>query len=156
MRNRAAVFEAMNDFEAMLTYAMKLLAKRDHSTVELRDKLLAKFGESPDRVIRQLTEKRFLDDRRFAQAYVAGRTKRGKLRLKDELEARGVASDVVSETLDGGQWPSLHEALTARMVGWKLRAPLHRRDAARLFRALARLGYEEDAIREEIDQLHEQ
>jgi regulatory protein len=146
----------MNDFETMLTFAMKLLAKRDHSTAEVRQKLLSRYGEAPDGVIQHLTQKRFLDDRRFAEGYISGREKRGMLRLKNELEARGVPPDVVAETLAGGQWPSLHEALTARMVGWKLRAPLHRRDAARLFRALARLGYEEDAIREEIDQLHEQ
>ena len=148
--------QKMSDFETMLTFAMRLLAKRDYSTAELRRKLVAKYGEAPDGVIEHLILKRFLDDRRFAQAYVAGKKKRGMLRLKNELEGRGVPSDVVAETLAGGQWPSLHEALTARMVGWKLRAPLHRRDAARLFRALTRLGYEEDAIREEIDQLHEQ
>ena len=146
----------MNDFETVLTYAMKLLSKRDYSTAELRQKLLSKYGEAPESVIQHLILKRFLDDRRFAEAYISGRKKRGMLRLKSELEARGVPSDVVAETIAGGEWPSLHEALTARMVGWKLRAPLHRRDAARLFRALARLGYEEDAIREEIDQLHEQ
>jgi regulatory protein len=148
--------QKMSDFETMLTFAMKLLAKRDYSTAELRQKLVTKYGEAPDGVIEHLILKRFLDDRRFAEAYISGKRKRGMLRLKNELEGRGVPSDVVAETLAGGQWPSLHEALTARMVGWKLRAPLHRRDAARLFRALARLGYEEDAIREEIDQLHEQ
>jgi regulatory protein len=148
--------QKMNGFETMLTYAMKLLSKRDYSTAELRQKLLSKYGEAPEDVIQHLILKRFLDDRRFAEAYISGRKKRGMLRLKHELEALGVPLDVVAETIAGGQWPSLHEALTARMVGWKLRTPLHRRDAARLFRALARLGYEEDAIREEIDQLHEQ
>jgi len=38
------------------------------------------------------------------------------------------------------------------MNDWKLRAPLQSRDAARLYRALVRLGYDEDAIREEIEQ----
>ena len=52
--------------------------------------------------------------------------------------------------------PRLSDALTAKMIDWKLRVPLQSRDAARLFRALARLGYDEDAIREEIEQLHEQ
>ena len=52
-------------------------------------------------------------------------------------------------------WPSLREALAAKMKGWKLRAPLQLRDAARLFRALQRLGYEEDAIREEIENIND-
>src|SRR5262245_38117702 len=107
----------MNDFETMLTYAIKLLSKRDYSTAELRRKLLSRYGEAPEAVIQHLTMKRFLDDRRFAEAYVSSRKKRGMLRLKLELEARGVAPDVVTETLVNGEWPSLHEALTARMVG---------------------------------------
>jgi hypothetical protein len=45
--------------------------------------------------------------------------------------------------------------LADKMNGWKLGAPLQSRDATRLFRALLRLGYDEDAIREEIEQLRE-
>jgi len=36
-----------------------------------------------------------------------------------------------------------------------LRPPLQPRDAGRLFRALLRLGYDEDAIREELEQLEQ-
>jgi hypothetical protein len=38
----------------------------------------------------------------------------------------------------------------------RLRAPLEKREAARLFRLLSRMGYPEDDIREELEQLHEQ
>ena len=48
---------------------------------------------------------------------------------------------------------SLQEALEARMMDWGLRTPIQLRDAARLFRALARLGYDGDAIGEEIERL---
>ena len=54
-------------------------------------------------------------------------------------------------------WPSLRDVLKAKIAGWRLHAPLQRRDAARLFRALSRLGYSEEEIREELEQqLHEQ
>ena len=43
------------------------------------------------------------------------------------------------------------------MEVWHLRVPPQPDDGARLFRAPARLGYKEDATREEIEQLtHEQ
>ena len=137
-------------------YALKLLKKRDYTVSELCKKLEGNFHTSPDELIDQLTEKHFLSDRRFAENYVRKRINRGPRALRDELLARGVAEDLVDEILKQADWPSLSEVLTAKMNDWKLRAPLQSRDAARLFRALVRLGYDEDAIREEIEQKNEQ
>ena len=142
--------------EEILQYAVKLLSVRDYTIKELHQRLTSKFGEIPDDAIRTLIAKRFLNDRRYAENYIAKRKARGAVRLRDELVAKGIDPDLADEMLGLTDWPSLHEALAAKMVDWNLRAPLQPRDAARLFRALARLGYEEDAIREVIAQLHEQ
>ena len=140
----------------LYTYALKLLRTRDHTVAMLRKRIETKFGEAPEELIQQLLKKNFLNDRRFAENYVARRQERGEALLREELGFRGVSSDIVDTVLSATDWPSLTEALAAKMRDWKLRAPLQSRDAARLFRALLRLGYDEDAIREEIDQLHEQ
>jgi len=136
-------------------HALKLLERRDYTISDLRKKLEAKFGSVPQDVIDQLIRKNFLNDLRFTENYVNKRKNRGPASLLAELMAHGVpeplAQDVVSQT----EWPSLREALIAKMKDWKVRVPFQSRDAARLFRALARLGYDEDAIREEIEQLRE-
>jgi regulatory protein len=137
-------------------YALKLLKKRDYTVSELCKKLEGNFHTIPVGLIDQLTEKNFLSDRRFAENYVRKRIDRGPRVLREELLARGVREDLVDEILEQADWPSLREVLTARMNDWKLRAPLQSRDVARLFRALVRLGYDEDAIREEIEQKNEQ
>ena len=137
-------------------FALKLLKKRDHTISELRKKLEANFQTIPAGLIDQLTKKNFLNDRRVAENYVQKRRDRAPRVLRDELIARGVAEDLVDEILARAEWPSLREALTAKMNDWKLRTPFQSREAARLFRALLRLGYEEDAIREEIEQKNEQ
>ena len=142
--------------EEILSYALKLLRGRDYTVARLREKLAAKFGKAPEEVIEQLLKKKFLNDRRFAENYVERRKDRGAALLREELAARGVSPALIDEMLSRADWPSLREALTAKMNDWKLRAPLESRDAARLFRALLRLGYEEDVIREEIEHLHEQ
>jgi SOS response regulatory protein OraA/RecX len=142
--------------DEIYAHALKLLRGRDYSVARLTEKLQAKFGSAPQAVIDQLLQKKFLNDRRFAENYVRRRKDRGKAVLHDELSAHGVAPSLIEEALSKADWPSLREALTTKMNGWKLRAPLQSRDAARLFRALLRLGYDEDAIREEIEQLHEQ
>jgi SOS response regulatory protein OraA/RecX len=136
-------------------HALRLLAKHDYTVSDLRGKLAQRFGIVPDEVIDQLIRKRFLNDRRYAENYIAGRTRRGKRRLRQELEARGIEPAILDEILSVIQRPSLQDALKATMTDWNLRAPLSSRDAARLFRALARLEYEEDAIREELEQLHD-
>jgi SOS response regulatory protein OraA/RecX len=136
-------------------YALKLLKARDYTVSQLSQKLEAKFGEAPGEVIQQLLQKKFLNDRRFAQNYVVRRKERGVAQLREELAVRGVSSELAEEILSETEWPSLHEALKAKMDDWRLRPPLHERDAARLFRALFRLGYDEDAIREEMDQLEQ-
>ena len=139
----------------MYAYALKLLRTRDHTVAMLRQKVEGKFGAVPEQLIEQLLKKNFLNDRRFAENYVLRRQDRGQAFLRDELTSRGVASDLVEEVLAGTDWPSLSQAMAAKMKIWKLRAPLQSRDAARLFRALLRLGYDEDAIREQIENLRE-
>ena len=138
------------------TRALKLLAVRDHSIAELRRKLEAKGEVVPQELIDQLIKQNFLNDRRFAESYVAKRKKRGTARLKEELIALGIPGPMVAEILMNTDWCSLKQALNAKMEDWNLRIPLRPRDAARLFRALARLGFDEDAIREEIEQIYEQ
>ena len=142
----------MND---IYRYALELLKTRDYTISDLSKKLEAKFGSVPQELVDQLVAKNFLNDRRFAENYINRRKDRGRVSLHAELTAHGIDDSLIEEILSRQAWPSLTEAVAARMKDWKLRVPLQSRDAARLFRALLRLGYDEDAIREEIEQLHE-
>jgi SOS response regulatory protein OraA/RecX len=139
----------------IFTHALKLLAARDYTIAGLRRKLEERFGSVPQEVIDELLRKRFLNDRRYAENYVRGK-RRSLKGLRDQLEARGIEPSVVDDVLSQTPPPSLQDALKATMADWKLKGPLSSRDAARLYRALARLAYDEAAIREEIEQLHDQ
>jgi len=140
----------MNDAFA---HALKLLARRDYSVAKMRQVLNGRFGGSTEDVIQLLIQKHYLNDRRFAEAHVSRHKDRGQARLRQELLSREIPEDIVEGVLSACLWPSLRQTLKDTMDSWHLRAPLRPRDAARLFRTLARLGYEEDAIREEIEQL---
>ena len=137
-------------------YAIKLLSARDYTVSQLCRKLEAKYGPVPQDVLDLLLQKNFLNDQRFAENYVSKRKSRGPARLREELISRGIELSLADKVLAEIAWPSLKQSLKAKMDDWNLRAPLQSRDAARLFRALVRLGYDEDAIREEIDQFHDQ
>jgi len=111
----------------------------------------------PREILDLLIQKKFLNDRRFTENYVAKRKNRGPSLIREELMQKGVPRELVDEILSRAEFPSLKQAVAAKMSDWKLRVPLQSRDAARLFRALVRLGYDEDAIQEEIEQVtHEQ
>jgi SOS response regulatory protein OraA/RecX len=137
-------------------YALSLLRRRDYTAASLCRKIESTFGCRADEVVETLIRKNYLNDRRFAENYIRKKKDRGPAALREELIARGVSTEICDEVLRAVGWPSLHQALAAKMNAWKLRPPLQAHDSARLFRALLRLGYDEDAIREEIDNLHEQ
>ena len=137
-------------------HALKLLQRRDYTQKQLREKLQEKFGNYPDEVERQLLVKRFLDDGRYADNFVARHSDSHPDWVREALQEAGVAQPVIERAVEACEWPSLRDVLKAKMSVRRLRPPLERRDVARLFRLLSRLGYPAEDIREELEQLHEQ
>lgn len=136
--------------------ALKLLRRRDYTVAQLREKLAGRFGDVPIETIEILLKRRFLDDTRFSGNLVVKRRDCHPSLVREELIRNGVSPEIIEQAISSNDWPSLQDVLRAKMNDWKLHAPIHHREASRLFRALARLGYPEDEIREELDQLHEQ
>ncbi|HXH03255.1 MAG TPA: regulatory protein RecX, partial [Candidatus Competibacteraceae bacterium] len=83
--------------------ALGLLARRDHTRLELRQKLLARnFPETEVTAeLARLEAEGLLSERRFAEVYAHSRLDKGygPLRVSRELKERGVADEVVAETL---------------------------------------------------------
>lgn len=84
--------------------ALRLLARRAYTEYEIRRHLLeAKVPEVVvERVIAWLLELGYVDDRAFAHAWVEDRAERkgvGPLLLSYELSQRGVAPEIIRETL---------------------------------------------------------
>jgi regulatory protein len=84
--------------------AMNLLARREHSVRELRNKLKHRFPDS-DKIDEQLSlliAERLQSDVRFAQSYARQRISRGygPIRLREELRERGVSEADVAAAMD--------------------------------------------------------
>lgn len=98
----------MTDLERCYLAATRILAYRFNSTAELRRKLRAKRFEPDviDATLARLAEEKWLDDERFAGAFVRTRSNKhvGKLRILRELNAAGVngeaARAAVRENVD--------------------------------------------------------
>lgn len=94
----------MDDERRAVTYALKILAGRDHSEAELRRKLAVKgFPDmTAERVIDKLRQSGYLDDERFALTWAESAIRNGRgygCRLKADLSRRGVAEDVIAHAL---------------------------------------------------------
>ena len=91
------------DPAAVRAKAIELLARREHSRLELRQKLLQR-GYPPeliDPALERLIEERLLDEGRYAELYACARADKGygPLRIARELRERGVPEDQVAATL---------------------------------------------------------
>jgi regulatory protein len=120
-----------------LAYALRLLLRRAMSRARLREKLRARFGEEVvEEVLRRLEALGYLDDRAFAETFVAVRGRYGPLKLRNLLRAQGVAEEVVEAVLgQGGEKGVLEAALKV------LRRYPRRGDKAKAVRFLKGRGF---------------
>ena len=104
--------------------ALRILQYRFNSEAELRRKLRAKKFERDDIdvAIARLHKEKWLDDERFAGAFVRTRSNKrvGKLRIRRELQAAGVsesaAEKALAENVDPERERESLEALCARRM----------------------------------------
>ncbi len=79
-----------------------LLAQRDYTCSRLREKLLAGGydQEVVEMTLESLREARYLDDERYARNYVQAHWEdRSRLRIRMDLEKRGVPSEIAARVL---------------------------------------------------------
>jgi regulatory protein len=93
----------VTDFDRCYQAALRILNYRFNSAAELRRKLAAKNfdHETVAAVITRLRDEKWLDDERFAEAFVRTRMRKriGQLRIRRELMAAGVDDDVAADAL---------------------------------------------------------
>jgi regulatory protein len=99
--------------------AIRILRYRFNSEVELRRKLARKKvydAETIDETVARLRQENWVDDQRFAAAFVRSRTQKrvGKRRIVRELQAAGVTGSDSEAALEQNADPDQqHEALRA-------------------------------------------
>ena len=144
--------------------ALRALARVPLSEAGLRRRLLGR-GHAPaevDAACERLRELGYLDDRRFAREFIDVRTARrgvGPGRLAAELEARGVSPEVAEQALReaesrGDLVPAdaLRRSVARLVRGARVLAS---REYARVYNALLRAGFDEEAIRGELERLRD-
>ena len=141
----------VGDWDEAQAAALRLLARREHSARELRRKLLGKgHPEGPiDEIPARLQEERLLDDARFAGALVSSRAGRGQgpLRVRADLQERGVAEGLVEQALAEAECDWWALAVEVRRKRFGPAPPADYRERARQARFLQYRGFTSEQIR---------
>ena len=99
-----AAFQRAAGSRIAFNSAMYSLDLRDHSVREMKNKLSRKYdAESVESAVERLVGLGFLNDERYAENFARQLfeyKKYGRNRIKSELYARGIASDIINNVLD--------------------------------------------------------
>jgi len=135
----------------LLSRAIALLARRDHSRAELAQKLARYVGEGDDpaeiaRVIEKLDGNQLLSDERFAVAVARNRSLRfGDARIRHDLRRFGVAPEISANavaSVSGSEAARAHHVWSKRFAALPT-SPAERSKQARFLQAR---GFSLDSI----------
>ncbi len=136
----------------MRATAMNLLARREHSTQELRDKLLTRGFEDDEIVpaLQTLSREGLLSDERFTESFIHSRMERGSgpVKIRAELRQRGVADEIISDWLDERDRMWLERAETVRCKKFGSALPVDYKEKARQARFLQYRGFSAEQTRQ--------
>ncbi|MGA2218516.1 MAG: regulatory protein RecX [Terracidiphilus sp.] len=135
---------------------MKALGKRMRTVSELRRLMKARVepGEAGEAYIAaalvRLKEQGYLDDAAFAETYARLRQQNEKLgvrRVRQDLQQKGVAKDLIADTLDARYGQTNEEALAREHLERKrIRKPENEKETARVMRRLVTAGFSTGVI----------
>ena len=133
---------------------LKMLGRRELSEKQVRQRLARKEydQEAIDEAVARLRDERAIDDQRVAEAIARTETgirKRGRVRVRIQLERAGIAKDTAKTAIDNvfeaiDDAALLESSLRKRLRGRETIAD--EREFARLFRFLIGQGFESDRV----------
>ena len=131
--------------------AMDYLSRREHSTHELTQKLLAKEYESEEvlAALEKLSQEGLLSDERFTEAFVYYRMQRGSgpFKINAELRQKGVSDAMIAQFLDERDCAWLNVAQDVRDKKFGPALPLDIKEKARQARFLQQRGFTHEQTR---------
>lgn len=138
--------------------AMNILAGREHSIVELRNKLKKKFSNRDDLlfsdelievVLEQLIDDNLLNEARFTECFIRSRINKGSgpVKIRQELMERGISSELTSDYLDDSYnfWQAHIEEVRNKRFGNQY--PQNYKEQSKQSRFLYQRGFSGEFIR---------
>ena len=144
----AWAFMASKSEPSLKSRAMRFLARREHTRVELKRKLVprAQEGEDVDGLLDELTQTGWLSDARFAEQAARAKARRfGPIKLAHYLKSRGVGEEAIAAGIRGAG----ADGVASLEAVWRTRfraLPTDEREKLRQVRFLQGRGFAVDDI----------
>jgi len=160
-RQRSKKPKPIPDEKALYEIAVRALARKARSTGELRQLLARRNGtkQDIDAVIARLREHGYLDDARYARAFVSSRIeneRQGARRVQRDLAARRVHPELIAKTIGTAYEDVDERELLRDYLRRKVRLakpPAKASAVASLYRRLLRAGFSSATIVKELQGL---
>ena len=140
-----------SDFGKNYIKALDLISRRLRSEREIRDYAHKKqwSKKNLERVIERLYENSYLDDRKFASAFVRSKAtlkNQSRRQLELALRSKGIKQDIINESIDSSEEYNENDALK-RLINKKIN---YYDDEKKLITYLLRQGFNYDDIKNEL------
>jgi regulatory protein len=139
--------------DELYEYAVEALGRRMRTVAELKRMMRARVEDAESEygqtlvelVIRRLKDQGYLNDSQYAASYSSLRRdnqKFGRMRVVTDLKAKGVHGALIDKAVDAA-FDGVNEEKQAReyLRKKRLEKPKGRKQAARIFRQMARAGF---------------
>jgi regulatory protein len=145
------------DEQRLYEYAVGALGRKMRTVAELKRLLRERVKHQGEIgqllvevVVAKLKNQKYLNDTNYAESYSRFRQeneKFGRQRVVQDLKAKGVHEDIIEKTV-GAAYQDVNEEQLARefLARKRIKKPETQRDAAKLFRTLARAGFASKVI----------
>lgn len=145
----------ISDREKIRRVILDWLARRDHSRLELAQKLRVKGYsiEDSESIIEELAHAGLINEQRFTENYVYSRRGKGfgPLRISIELQARGIPAEMIAEHLHITDNAWLGQVNRVWQKHFKNRLPADIKTRARQMRFLQNRGFTREQIESVFD-----
>jgi len=135
--------------------AVRMLAGREHSRHEIKNKLLNKGHDlaAIEEVIEQCIQDKYLSETRFTETFVSSKINRGTgpIKIKMELQQRGVDESLIDEYLDFNKPEWFEHAVEVRCKRFGKQLPYDINDKAKQIRFLQQRGFTQAQIMSVLD-----
>jgi len=136
---------------AVRKQALALLARREHSSAELRAKLAAK-GFSTDLInaaLSGLDQEGWLKDERFVETFIRARRERGDgpVKIRAELRERGIGDELIAVHLDACDPAWQHSLERLWIKRFRAKRPVDFAEKGRQMRFFQGRGFTAEQIR---------
>lgn len=143
--------EKVYDESALYEYAVGALGRKMRTVAELKRLMRQRVMRQPngdeliEAVVLRLKDQKYLNDTNYAVSYSNYRKeneKFGRLRVIQDLKIKGVHGDVIEKAV-GAAYDGVREDQLARdfLSRKRVKEPKDQKEAARIFRMLARAGF---------------